>query len=299
METSSKCSAKTHKEVDAILFCEKCQIFMCNKCLNHHKELFENHQLFTLDKNNNELFINFCRIDGHEKKFEYFCKTHNELCCVCCFTKINNKRYGQHKDCDICTIDDIKEEKKIKLSENKKYLKELSNNIENSINELKIIIEKMNNNKEEIKINVQKIFTKIKNALNEREDELLLEIDKKYDENFSKEDFLKESIKLPNKIKKSLEKGNISEDDWNDNNKLSSLINVCINIEKNIEMINSLNDSIKKCQKFKEYKILFSPENESLDKFILSIKEFGKINISAPGNEIEEDDDMGLNKLFL
>ena len=272
---------------------------MCNKCLNHHKELFENHQLFTLDKNNNELFINFCRIDGHEKKFEYFCKTHNELCCVCCLTKINNKRYGQHKDCDICTIDDIKEEKKIKLSENKKYLKDLSNNIENSINELKIIFEKMNNNKEEIKINVQKIFTKIKNALNEREDELLLEIDKKYDENFSKEDFLKESIKLPNKIKKSLEKGNISEDDWNDNNKLSSLINVCINIEKNIEMINSLNDSIKKCQKFKEYKILFSPENESLDKFILSIKEFGKINISAPGNEIEEDDDMGLNKLFL
>ena len=82
METSSKCSAKTHKEVDAILFCEKCQIFMCNKCLNHHKELFENHQLFTLDKNNNELFINFCRIDGHEKKFEYFCKTDNEFCVV-------------------------------------------------------------------------------------------------------------------------------------------------------------------------------------------------------------------------
>ena len=51
-----------------------------------------------------------------------------------------------------------------------------------SINELKTIFENINKSKEELKLYVQKIFTKIRSAINEREDELLLEIDNKYNE---------------------------------------------------------------------------------------------------------------------
>ena len=40
------------------------------------------------------------------------------------------------------------------------------------------MFEKINNKKEELKLYVQKIFTKLRTALNEREDELLLSIDK-------------------------------------------------------------------------------------------------------------------------
>ena len=43
MEGKQKCSCKAHQESDAISFCEQCKIFMCHKCLNYHKELFENH----------------------------------------------------------------------------------------------------------------------------------------------------------------------------------------------------------------------------------------------------------------
>ena len=81
--------------------------------------------------------------------------------------------------------------------------------------------------------------------MNEREDELLLAIDNKFNDNFGKENIIEESIKLPNKIKKNLEKEKISENDWNDANKLSSLINYCINIEMDIKSINDLNDNIK------------------------------------------------------
>ena len=177
MEEKQKCSAETHKESDAISYCEQCKIYMCNKCLNHHKELFKNHQLFNLDKIGKEIFIDLCKKNNHEKKFEFYCKNHNELCCVCCVSQ-KYKEYGQHKDCDICPIDDIKEEKKNKLSENMKYLQELSNNLENTINELKTIFEKINQNKEELKLNVLKVFTKIRSSLNEREDEILSDIDK-------------------------------------------------------------------------------------------------------------------------
>ena len=37
----------------------------------------------------------------------------------------------------------------------------------------------MNKNKEELKIKIEKLFTEIRTQLNNREDELLLEIDKK------------------------------------------------------------------------------------------------------------------------
>jgi len=46
----------------------------------------------------------------------------------------------------------------------------LSNNINDSINNIKIIYEKINEKKEEIKLKIQKIFTKIRTALNNRED---------------------------------------------------------------------------------------------------------------------------------
>ena len=116
MEGNKKCSFKAHKESDAISFCEQCKIFMCNKCLNYHKELFKNHQQYKIDKNNNDIFIDICKEKGHEKKLEFFCKSHNALCCAVCISKINAKGYGQHKDCDISQIEDIKEEKKNKLS---------------------------------------------------------------------------------------------------------------------------------------------------------------------------------------
>ena len=48
MGDNQKCSYKSHKELDAISFCEQYKIFMCNKCLNYHKELFKNHQQYNI-----------------------------------------------------------------------------------------------------------------------------------------------------------------------------------------------------------------------------------------------------------
>jgi len=279
MEDKQKNFCSSHKESDAISFCEQCKIFMCNKCLTHHKELFKNHQQYNIDKNNNDIFIDICKENGHERKLEFYCKTHNKLCCGLCISKLNEKGYGQHKDCEVCSIENIKEEKKNKLNENIKYLQDLSGDLENTINELKSIFENINKSKEELKLYVQKIFTKIRCAVNEREDELLLEIDNKYNENYCKEDIIEQSIKLPNKIKKSLEKGKLSDDDWNNNNKLSSLINDCINIENNIKNINYINDNIKNSHKFIKIKIYFTPQDESMNEFVQSIKTFGKINV--------------------
>ena len=152
---NKKCSCKKHLDIDAINYCQECNIYLCDKCQSHHLELFEEHIIYDLDKDKDEIFIDKCQTENHNINFEYFCKTHNQLCCSSCITKIKNKKNGHHTDCDICLIEDIKDEKKNKLKENIKILEDLYNTLENSINELKILYEKINEDREELKIKTQ------------------------------------------------------------------------------------------------------------------------------------------------
>ena len=278
MENKKKCSSEEHNNIDANYYCQDCKIYICNKCEIHHNALFKNHNKYKLDKEINEIFNNICKEENHPNKLEYYCKNHNELCCANCVTKIKGKGNGQHKDCEVCFIENIKEEKKNKLKENIKYLEDLSNNIESSINKIKEIIEKTNEKKEEMKIKIQKIFTKIRTALNDREDELLLEVNNIYEDTFKDINIKKLQI-LPNNIKISLEKGKLinEEKKWNDNKTMYSIIKDCINIENNIKDINSINDKLKNGNLNDEVDINFSPENKELDDFIQNVKTFGKI----------------------
>jgi hypothetical protein len=209
---------------------------------------------------------------------DFFCKNHNKLCCGLCIAKIHKEDIGKHKDCNVCTIEEIKEEKKNKIDENIIYLKEISNTLQKSIEELKSIFEKINANKEEIKLKIQKVFTKIRNELNNREDELLLEVDKKFDDNYSNEKILKDIEILPAKIEDLLSRTEDINKYYNDN-KLSFFINICLNVENNIKNIIEINDSIKKCKNTENKKINFFTKNEEeINKFLDNIKKFGKLN---------------------
>ena len=266
-----RCSC--HSEINAISYCDICKIYICNKCLNHHNELFKNHKLYNLDKNSDKIIIDICREKDHERKLEFYCKNHNILCCVCCISKLKIKKYGQHKDCEVCPIESIINEKKNILNENIKQLEELSNNIEQVINELKIKVENIEENKEKLKLKVQKIFTKIRTILNEREDEILLEINKKFNDNFYNEGIIKENLTISNKIKKNLEIGKSLIKDWNNDNKLSIIINNCINLENNIKHINDIKMNIDNIKPLGNNNINFFENND----FYSSIKSFGKI----------------------
>ena len=187
----------------------------------------------------------------------------------------------------------LKKKKKNKLKENMKTLEDLSLNLKETINELKIIFEKIENNKEELKIKIQKIFTKIRNQINDREDELLLDVDKKFKELYFNDDILKESEKLPDIIQASLERGKLINS--NKDMILNSIINGCINIEKNINEINTINSSI---QKFKsiQNKIEFI-QNETETKFLLErINHFGEVYDNPLSQIINKDDFKKINE---
>ena len=288
-KNQKKCSIKKHENIDSTIFCPECQVYMCNKCENYHSELFQNHHKFKLDKDIEQIFTGFCKVENHAQKLEFFCKDHLQLCCVACISKLKGKGYGQHTDCDICFIEDIKEEKKSQLVENIKYLENLSKTFDDSINQIKKIFDEINKNKEKLKLEIQKTFTNIRNALNEREDKLLLEVDKTYDELYFSEDLVIKSEKLPKKAKLSLETGKQINKEWNDKDKLSLFINDCLDIEMNIKDINSINENIEKT-KIINIEVFFTPSNIDNEQLFKNIKDFGKINCNKKIDKKKEYD---------
>ena len=279
MEEVKKCKSKEHEGVNAICYCKECNIYMCNKCSNYHTNLFENHHQFNLDKEKTEIFTGICEEHNHSYELNFYCKTHNLLCCAACISKLTGKGFGQHTNCKVFFIDDIKDEKKLNLKENLKYLENISFNVENELKELKKIMDKINEDKEKLKIEISKVFTKLRNSLNDREDELLTDIDKKYNDYFFNEKIFKQNEKLPSEIKKSLEIGKELDKEWdnNNNNKLISYINDCIIIENNVKKIKVLEENIKK-NKSINVKLNFIPDKtDEINKFINEIKKFGEI----------------------
>ena len=164
---------------------------------------------------------------------------------------------------------------------------ELEEKIEELINQLKNIFnifKTISVNKDSLKLKISKIFTNIRNNINEREDELLSEVENIYDKTYFKEDLIRKGEKIPNQIKKFKEKGEIIKKDWDDDRKLYIIINDCINIENNIKIIKEINENIIKSKSAK-VNIKFLPEeNNQINVFLGKIKNFGEIV-----NENEED----------
>ena len=175
-------------------------------------------------------------------------------------------------------------QKKNKLKENINYLEELSFSFQQSIDKLKNIFENINNNKEELKLNIQKIFTKLRNEINNREDILLNEADNLYNNIYFDENLLKKSEKITKQIKFNLENSKIIDNDWEDKNKSLSLIYDCINLENNIKYITDINNNVTKYTS-NNFKIQFNSDVETL---INSIKNFGEITTQKLEDTFEE-----------
>ena len=283
-EEKKKCSNKKHSDLNAINYCSECNLYLCNKCSNIHSEYLEAHHINNINDinhsskkeiNNEETFSGLCQEFNHKNELIFYCKDHNKLCCAACLCKIKENGNGLHHDCNVCTIKEIKNEKKNQLNENIKYFLESTKNIEESINKLKGIFDKMSESKEDVKMKISKIFTKLRNLINEREDKLLTEIDELYEKSFFKEDLIRKGEKISIQIKNLMDKKNLINEEW-DNKILVERINDCINIENNIKNILEINENIKNCSS-KEIDIKFKPENELSQELKTNIQQFGEI----------------------
>jgi hypothetical protein len=265
MKGNKKCSVKKHQEIDAIKYCQKCDIYMCNQCIKKHSELLEGHRLF-------DIVSESCQKDNHLLQLKYFCENHNKLCCDSCINKVK----GYHKDCVISEIEEIKEVKINNFYKNMQKLYYLSNNYEKSLNELQSNFYKFNN-KDDLIENIKNIFTEIKKELIRREKEILIEVDSLFEDLLLKE--IQKYEKIPKIIKGLLNKSKTNLDLLNDERYLAKSINNCIDIEQNIKLIENklkkMNDNITRNNNYNIYN--FHPEIKALGKLLVKIKRFGYI----------------------
>ena len=100
MELSqNNCSNKIHKEIEAFSYCFDRKVYMCKNCDKFHSELCENHHSYICNKDLKNELIGICLLKNHYMNLDYFCVTHNNLCCAACISKIKGKGNGQHFNC--------------------------------------------------------------------------------------------------------------------------------------------------------------------------------------------------------
>ena len=236
-----KCSSIDHKNTNAIIFCQICKVYLCNKCQIFHSKIFQNHITQNISKENQEIFTGLCSEKDHINTLEYYCKTHNKLCCVACISKIKDDKNGNHKDCDIYKLIDIKSEKEKEFKEDYAKLQELSKSLEPTVNKFKTLKEEINKNKENLIMEIQKVFTNLRNILNSREDQVLTQVEEVY-----KKVYFDDNI----------------------------IINYYIEFGNNLNKINELNQKMIKCNS-NNIRITFEVNNKELENII---KKFGNIN---------------------
>ena len=138
-------------------------------------------------------------------------------------------------------------------------------------------MEEIDKNKEEIKGEIQKVFTKIREELNNREDQLLIEVDQIYEKKYNSkylDNILKEK-KLDEKIKIFIDKGKTAEKEWDKYDNKIILINDCINIEKAIDKINNININIDN-YKSQDKKLKFYSHSDDIIYLIKKLGTFDK-----------------------
>ena len=265
-----KCSIIHHENQKPSNFCIECNIFMCHQCFKNHKKNFSNHHLLELTSNISEIFSYICKEDLN--KLEYFCKTDNQLICSSC-------KDNKHKDCEICKVEEIKEEKNENLNKYFNELENISENIKEKVNLAKDFYEKMDLLKEELKSKIMKIITNVRNKLNEREDELISEVDNIFSNLCPEEKLILNYEQIPKKINNILNKRSSLNEKMIDSHLLNFFISNCIIIENNYNEIKEIMEELDKYDINKEAKILFYPDKESedLNKIYKDIKSFGKI----------------------
>ena len=277
--TNKKCSFEGHKNIDAISYCSKCDIYICEKCRDYHNNLINrNHKQINLyNKENNDENIEICLEQNHQEKLEYFCRTHNKLCCRACVTKIKGLGNGQHSECNICFIKDISKERKNKLKQNIIYLENNKTSFDSLINKLRIIYKEISDKKERLKIRIQKFFTKIRNEINRREDQLLLTVEQVYEKYFFNKNFNKNIDNIENHLNLSLKKVTIVLNEYNnDEINFISLVKDCIIIEDFIKEINFLKEHYERYEKNNAISIDLKLKEEEI-KLLDNIKDLGNI----------------------
>ena len=145
---------------------------------------------------------------------------------------------------------------------------------------MKKTLDEIDEQKEMIKLKIMKTFTELRNALNNREDELLNEIDKRFKEIYFNEKLINENQKIENQIKIYLDKKKNMNINTCDINQFINEIDILDKNGENLE--NKIKELSTLFNNFTSYKIYleFRPGSGGVAGLLKKIRNFWDIYIN-------------------
>ena len=246
-----------------------------------------------------DIFTGLCKEENHNGlELEYYCKNHRQLCCAACICKIKGKGKGNHNDCEVCFIEEVKDLVYDKINSNIKFLEELSNNLSSSINKSYKSLKNIKKDNIELMRKIKIYFKDIRNALNKREEEILLNIDSLFNDLFAEGELFQKIEDLKITVNKSLE--DIKDiKSGQDKEPLNSVINNNIQIENQIIDINKINKELENQKLLTNLNIKFICKDDDFNKFLESIKLLGDISVKQIFKFKECPENINENKAYI
>ena len=181
-----KCSK--HQNAEVVTYYPECKKFCCTECDKLMRELFPEYHPLPIEEAS-ELTLTFedrCKEIGHSDcPLNYFCKTHNELCCSECAYSGT----GKHRGCAVVRARDMEMEFKARLSASVDSLSAEVERIEADMKRPDGVaatfadrVARAEEAKQEVAEAVQEAFARYKEAVDKRKAALLADLEKRYKE---------------------------------------------------------------------------------------------------------------------
>lgn len=165
------CSKAKHSNVEAVVFCSKCDKFYCEDCEEVHNDLLGDHIPFLQKVSSGNFFTEKCQ--EHPKyPLDVFCQTHwakgeNAVCCIRC-------KENSHSGCTTKNIDEVNLSRlKRDLTDDINKLKEdfaIISSLEESIAHKQEDFDKIISS---IREDISKVFDTIRETISRQEEKIL------------------------------------------------------------------------------------------------------------------------------
>ncbi|XP_063420762.1 protein wech-like [Mytilus trossulus] len=165
-----------HVVRDADFWCSECDEGLCSSCEKHHRasKASRNHEVISMN-NYQKLPHTIASINqycsDHDKKYQYFCSQHENLCCPLCITT-------NHKTCDLMAIDDIVKTSKTSALYDimEQSLQDVKKNLGRIVKDRRQNLGKIQQQRQTFHTDIQMIRDKINKHLDILENEILQDI---------------------------------------------------------------------------------------------------------------------------
>ena len=277
-----KCSK--HQNAEVVTYYPECKKFCCTECDKLMRELFPEYHPLPIEEAS-ELTLTFedrCKEIGHSDcPLNYFCKTHNELCCSECAYSGT----GKHRGCAVVRARDMEMEFKARLSASVDSLSAEVERIEADMKRPDGVaatfadrVAQAEEAKQEVAEAVQEAFARYKEAVDKRKAALLADLEKRYKEHVNYAELGSEAAACLERARDLFAEQRKALAAWSPA-RLAEMIQDTLEVEREVTRLRERWARLQEDTALEPH-IAFTPEKREFDDMVAKIASLGTLTVS-------------------